>query len=63
MSIETENGGYGSVTNNGEVNDRIYGYADGNGSISEIENAENGTTGYISINADGQGSQVNAVNN
>ena len=63
VSIETENGGYGSVTNNGEVNDRIYGYADGNGSISEIENAENGTTGYISINADGQGSQVNAVNN
>ena len=56
-------GGYASMTNNGTVGSSIRGDATGKDSVVEIENAENGVTRGISIDAFGQDAKVSAVNN
>ena len=60
--INSKDGGYVYIVNNGNIN-QITGSAEGNGSVTEIENAQNGTTHHIWIVGKGQGSTISAVNN
>ena len=58
-----EDGGYASMTNNGTVGTLIDGDATEKDSVVEIENAKNGVTRGIRIDASGQDAKVSAVNN
>ena len=49
------------IVNNGNIN-QITGRAEGNGSVTEIENAQNATTRVIRFIGKGQGSTINAAN-
>ena len=60
--INSKDGGYVYIVNNGNIN-RITGRAEGNGSVTEIENAQNGTTRDIWIVGKGKGSTISAENN
>ena len=60
--IHSEDGGHAYMTNNGDSH-LITGEAKGNGSVTEIENAQNATTSDIELIGYGQGSTVSAVNN
>ena len=60
--FNSKDGGYVYIVNNGNIN-QIEGNAEGNGSVTEIENAQNGTTHDIWIVGKGQGSAISAVNN
>ena len=51
------------MTNNGTVGSLIDGDATGKDSVVEIENAKNGVTRGIRIDASGQDAKVSAVNN
>ena len=60
---DAEDGGYVSITNNGTAGSSIRGDAKGKDSVVEIENAKNGVTRGMRIDASGQGAKVSAVNN
>ena len=60
--IHSEDGGHAYMINNGDSH-LITGEAKGNGSATEIENAQNATTYDIKLIGYGQGSAVRAVNN
>ena len=59
--VNSKDGGYVYIVNNGNIN-QITGRAEGNGSVTEIENAQNGTTRVIRFIGKGQGSTINAAN-
>ena len=59
--VNSKDGGYVYIVNNGNIN-QITGRAEGNGSVTEIENAQNATTRVIRFIGKGQGSTINAAN-